>query len=143
MNLKGIKRENRAEAIEDAKEALLTGVLDHVAQGKSPVSGHGKFKALSKKYKEVKKKISGSTKPNLELFGDMLDSLEVKEKGNTITIGIFDDEQAKKADGHNNFSGKSKIPTRPFIPKKDQNFKADIINTIDSILDDYREDDAD
>lgn len=143
LNLTGIKRTDRKEAIEDAKEALLTGVLDYVSSGTSPVSGHGKFKALSKEYKKIKAKISGSKKPNLELYGDMLDALEVVDKGNRLTIGVFNEEEAKKADGHNNFSGKSKLPLRRFIPTEKENFKQDIIRVIDEVLDEYRDEDAD
>jgi len=75
----------------------------------------------------------------MELHGDMLDALKYKTKGGVVEVGIFDDDQAQKADNHNKFSSASKttaVPKRQFIPNEEegQTFKRDIISEIERIL---------
>ena len=48
-------------------------------------------------------------------------------------------EEQGKADGHNNFSGESKLPTRQFIPKDNQSFRPDIKSEIQAIAEDFME----
>jgi len=81
----------------------------------------------------------GYRTPNLELEGDMLDALTFETTSSGITVGIFEDSgQADKADGHNNFSGKSKLPLRRFIPKSDEEFKGSINTGVRQILNRYK-----
>lgn len=130
-------RGNVRAARDEIKEFVLDSVLDKVGSATSPVKGRGKFKALSSAYKDVKGELSSSTIANLELTGDMLDSLEVVEtRGGKLRLRIKGSE-AMKADGHCNHSGKSKLPTRRFIPGDGETFKRDIIDGIREIVEDY------
>ena len=85
--------------------------------------------------------LNSSPVANLELSGDMLDSLEFRVKGTKIEVGIWGSE-ADKADGHNNFSGDSKLPERKFIPNgsNGETFRPDIRQEVDSILEGYVKD---
>lgn len=123
----------------EVAEYVKSEILDYVSRGKSPVSGHGNFVKYDEEYKKFKSQYSSSSIVNLELTGSMLDSLEYKIDGNSIEFGIFESSETGKADGHNNHSGDSSLPTRRFIPKDNERFVHEIENEIDSILDGYRE----
>lgn len=129
--------------IEDVVDLIQDKVLTYVADQTSPVSGVGSFKKLSKEYSVIKSKEVGNTKANLEAQGDMLDSLSVSQlKGTKIRLTVADDQQ-DKADGHNNFSGQSMLPRRPFIPdeRRGETFKKEILDgikkTVKNILEDF------
>lgn len=53
---------------------------------------------------------------NLELSGDMLDSLTFKKTAGGITVGIFDGTQAEKAKGHQSGDPEKALPKRRFLP---------------------------
>ena len=121
------------DIMSDVEDLVKEKVLSYVGDGVSPVKGRGAFKQLTEDYsKEMK---HGSRKPNLELEGDLLDSVTVIRSGRKLRLTVGDD-QMPKADGHNNFSGDSKIPTRRFIPyeKDGETFKSDILKDIRSIV---------
>lgn len=98
----------------------------------SPVTGK-QFKALSKEYKEEKSDEGLPPEPNLESSGEMLDSLDYQITAKGIKIGVFGDA-APRADGHNNLSGKSMLPERQFLPKKDEFFRSSIKEGVDRII---------
>ena len=134
LDLKGVPLKDRAKAKADVAEYLEEEIQVTVASGKSPVEGES-FKRLSKKYADEHK--DGDRTPNLFLDGDLMDSLRVEpQKGNEVLISVSED-QNDKADGHCNFSGRSKLPRRRFIPGKDQGFKKDIENTVRRIVSEY------
>ena len=137
VDLSDIPRADRAEAKEAVADYVKEAILEDAAKGVSSVSGK-KWAALDPDYKEFKSKKSSAARANLELTGAMLDALEVKIKGNKIEIGWFDEDEAAKADGHNNFSGESKLPLRQSIPKPDEEFRPGIREQIASILADYK-----
>lgn len=130
-----IPKEKKREILDDIADLVLTSVLEYVGDGKSPVKGYGAFKQLTKDYAE--KEHGGNRKAKLELSGDMLDAMHVKVKGDRLILTIDEDQQGK-ADGHNNFSGDSLLPTRRFVPKgKDgETFKEDILNEIKGVIED-------
>lgn len=68
----------------------------------------------------------------------MLDSLTYETTREGIKVGIFKSSEVPKADGHNDFSGDSKLPKRRFIPEDNQEFKATIVAGVNQILDGYR-----
>jgi hypothetical protein len=107
---------------------VVTSILDYVGQGKSPVTGRG-FKQLSKEYAEDKK--GGRREPNLDLEGDMLNSLKAETTPNGIEVGIFDSSQAPKAYNHN--EGDT-LPRRQFIPEAKQRFVGEIEKGINDIV---------
>lgn len=140
-----VKGSKRQEIIDELKDYIKTRMLDDIGSGLSPVSGK-KWKGLTAEYKKKKLKEAGNTSANLELFGDMLDSIEISEiKGGGLRVTVSDDQQAK-ADGHNNFSGKSPFAKsgrlRKFIPNESNgekfrpNIRDGIIEIVTSMADD-------
>lgn len=133
----------REEALADVAEYVKDQVLLNCGEGRSPVSGGQWKRTLSPEYKKRKVDEGGSNFANLELSGDMLDALDVVNgRGSKLRLQVEGSEEAAKADGHNNFSGKSPLPPRQFIPnaKKGQTFKREILNGIRDILERYAED---
>lgn len=126
---------DRKAALREAADFIHESILEKVGDTVSPVAGRGKFKRLDKEYAELKAQESSSAIANLELSGEMLDALKSTVKGNKIVTGITG-SQAGKADGHNNFSGDSRLPERRFIPKSDdgETYKKDILNGVKAIL---------
>jgi hypothetical protein len=135
------KTKNKNEIKEEIANYLKEQILQDVGSSKSPVTGK-KFKALSKDYKKFKDGVSSSNVPNLELYGDMLNHLDFNITSKGIEIGIFDFDQAQKADNHCKFSAKSlktKVPERQFIPRKDEEFRPAIMNKIKKLVKDGSE----
>lgn len=135
LDLTGIPRSEIQSAKDAVGSFVVDAILTRVADGTSPVTGR-KFKELSKNYADKMK--GGDRNPNLELFGDMLNSLGYKPTKEGIAVGIMSEDQRPKADGHNNLSGKSSLPQRRFIPATDENFVPSIRSEIDKILDEFR-----
>ena len=122
-------------ALNEIGQYFVEAILADVGETRSPVTGR-LFKKLSAQYAEKKAEESSSPVANMELSGDMLDSLEFKVSGSKVEVGIWGSE-ADKADGHNNFSGDSKLPQRQFIPMKGEKFRPDIMGEVESILESY------
>jgi hypothetical protein len=139
---RNIPRTKIKEAREAVKEFVLEKVLSYVADAKSPVSGESWKASLDPEYAKKKKAVSGSSKANLELYGDMLDALDIRIQGNKLILLVDDPSQAGKSDGHNNFSGESKLPQRRFIPEEGQKFKSDIERGIDEVISQFEVDDG-
>jgi hypothetical protein len=104
-----------------------------MAEKKSPVQGVGAFKQLSKDYKKRKLDEVGSGEANLEFDGIMKDETDFEPTENGLAIGVFG-ERAGAADGHNNLSGKSQLPTRQFLPDLGQAYKKPIAKEVDRII---------
>lgn len=125
--LNGLPDELVTEIMSEIGDYLKVSILDFVGDSRSPVSG-GKFKKkLSPDYAERE----GKDEANLDQTGSMLDSLTFEVNGTTLTIGIFDEDQAAKAFNHN--TGDT-LPQRQFIPMDDQTFKREIMQGIDEII---------
>ncbi len=131
------KVDNPRDVKREIGNYLVEQILADVGETKSPVNGRN-FKKLTKKYEEFKKEFSSSSIPNLELHGDMLDSLTFKDiGGGKIEVGIFDKSEAQKADNHCKFSSASettKVPKRQFIPKPNETFRPAIRKEIEEII---------
>jgi hypothetical protein len=129
-----LPKELKKEIAAEAGTFLVEQILSKVGDSQSPVSGE-RFPALSPDYKKFKKAQGGTSSPDLELTGKMLNSLDFKVNENgTIDIGIFGNA-APQADGHNKFSGKENgIPQRRFLPAEGQSFKSEIVDRIDQII---------
>lgn len=137
-DLKGLSKKQKEEVLSEIGDVIVTKILESCADAKSPITGKA-FHKLSDNYKEKKKEETGSTAPNLDLTGSMLSSLEFKIKKDKLEIGVYG-EDAPKADGHNNFSGQSKLPTRQFLPKRGQSFDSDIEKIISETIEQYKAD---
>jgi hypothetical protein len=137
LDLSEIPLSNRAAVKKEIGDFIVTEMLLSISEGKSPVSGRSGFKKLNKQYAKDEK--GGDINPNLELEGDLLDALRAENrKGDEIEIGIFKSSEQGKADGHNNLSGKSKLPTRRFIPDEKESFKRNIMNGVKQIITDNK-----
>lgn len=138
LDIKGIPKDKVVEAKNAVGQYLLDEILTNVGRGVSPVAGQGSFDKLSDAYADKEK--GGDTLANLELDGDMLGSLDFKRVDQGIVIGIMDESQRPKADGHNHFKayGTSKLPKRRFIPMPSEKFLPDIMKEVGNILNEYR-----
>lgn len=63
----------------------------------------------------------------------MLDDLDFEVTADGIKIGVFG-EGALRADGHNNLSGDSALPTRQFLPNTGEGFTSSIEREVDRII---------
>ena len=129
----------RSKIKKEVVEFLEDVTLDAVGNARSPIGDGAKFPSLEPKYKAQKIKAGGAGRANLELTGDMLDSFGGKTRtrnSDTIKMGVFGSD-AGKADGHNNFSGKSKLKKRQFLPKKNQKYAESIRKEVKNIIDDH------
>jgi len=124
--------ETTKETKEEVAEYLIEQILLDVAKRRSPVSGET-FQPLTSDYRKKKQEEGGQGVPNLELSGDMLDELDYRLTEDGIEIGVFG-SSAPKADGHNNLSGDSPLPTRQFIPDVGETFRPAIQNEVERIV---------
>lgn len=124
--------EIKSQVKRDVGEYLIEQILVSVGNSKSPLTNE-RYKALSKDYKAKKEADGAPGIPNLDLYGDMLGALEYRETSNGIELGVFG-EEAPKADGHNNFSGKSRIPERRFLPGEGESFRPGITKEVEGII---------
>lgn len=131
IQVRGSKRKQILNRVANLVEEL---VLSDIGDTKSPVTGR-QFKGLSKKYKKRKDEEGATPIANLELEGDMLDSLTVVRREGSLRLSVGAGQQAK-ADGHNNFTGKSKLPERKFIPdaKKGEKLRPGIRDEIKRLV---------
>jgi len=148
--LNEVPSEFRDEAKQDVADYLLNEVLRQLDKGTSPVKGEGRFRILNSKYSKTFK--GGVKNANLELEGDLKDSLIVKPAtGSFIKFG-HEGTEVPKADGHNQISSKSKrwaasmadpkegtlaFPRRRYIPDSNQKFTETITNEIETIIKEF------
>jgi len=118
---------------------LVEQTLLALADAKSPVTSE-KFKALSPDYAIEKREQGSPAISNMELRGKMLEDLTFKPTSKGVEIGFLNSKEAEKADGHNNFSGKSKLAEigkqRRFLPGEGQTYKDDIEREVNKIITD-------
>ena len=137
-------RDKPVGSTREAKRAVADYVreeiLSHVAGARSPVEGESWQAKLSKEYAKRKGKISSSGTANMELYGDMLDNMDVVVNQRGMVEVRVTGKQGDKARGHNQHSGDTKnkyLPQRRFIPDTGQTFKRSIMGGIDVILDEF------
>lgn len=137
LDLSNVPEDKHEDVKGEVGQFIVDSILEKLAKGDSPVSGES-FKDLSKKYADRYK--GGNRNPNLELEGDLLAALGFESSQDGVVIGIMDDSQRPKADGHNHLTSASKnatAPRRRFIPGSSQNFKRDIERGIQDIVDSF------
>ena len=130
-----IPKSEKVRVAKEVGEFLKDEIAKAVGSSKSPLQG-GRWPGLSREYKKFKRSQNLPGEANLEFSGDMQDNFkeEVTASG-ALKLGWFNDsENAKKADGHNNFSGSSDLPLRRQIPSEDDQFKSEIRRGVDSII---------
>lgn len=139
--MKGLSTEARTKALQEISEFLVEQTNIYLSKAQSPVEGES-FPGLSSNYKKYKQSENLPGVPNLEFTGNMRDSIDARPIGpHTVEFGVFG-ETSLQADGHNNFSGKSELPKRRFIPTEEQQLKSGIRSRIKDIIDDYRVEDV-
>lgn len=130
-SLKGVD----SSAKDDAAEVLKVNMLEMIHAGRSPITGR-KFPKLTKDYEQKKKSEGGSGNPDLELSGEMLDSLDVRVKGKKLQI-VIDEEQFGKAEG-NNIGSYGRDPNqkkaRKFYPEDGERYTEAVLGDVKSIL---------
>lgn len=135
----GLTAAERDALLEEIGDYTVTSMLDFIGEGKSPVTGRN-FQKLSAKYADKEK--GGSRVSNLELDGDMLDALDFEITKGKLKVGIFDEDQAIKAYGHQTgFEGHpwldGKAPARQILPDKGEDFVGRIKSGIDDIIEEF------
>lgn len=134
--MEGIPRSKRDDAKEEVLNFIKEQMLADLSESVSPVTGD-EFAPLSKKYAEFKKMQSSAVKPNMELTGALLDSLQFEDKGgDKVEIGWFDEDQAVKA--YNHTVGDT-VPKRPLIPGPREDFREGIMDEVEKILNEFRD----
>lgn len=133
MNLNKVPASKRKALKTDIGEFVVNEVIRSLSSGKSPVSKE-KFAKLNKEY--AKREKNGNRTPNLQLEGDLLEALDFRNTKSGVAVGITKAKERPKADGHNNFSGDSKLPKRRFIPANNQQFNQKINREIKKMVKD-------
>ena len=133
----------RRQILEDVADFVRDSVLDFVGGGKSPVAKGTWQRKLTEEYRDIK----GSSKANLGLTGDLLDSIISNPEGNSIITGVFD-SNVGKAEGNNIGSyGKrfgNRGNARRFIPLKGESWNRTIESGIrDLVLSQIEEEEED
>lgn len=128
-----VPRSAREEIAQAVGEFLIEQTQVKLAQGQSPIQGHGKFRKLSKEYAALKMDEVGNAEPNLEASGEMRDELTFRTTANGIEIGVIG-PSAPKADGHCNLSGESQLPTRRFLPDVGEAYDSEIQTQVKEII---------
>lgn len=139
------KKSSRRDALKEIAEYVRDELLQYYGDGESPVS-RGKWKSkLSSEYAKLKEEISGVDFANMELYGDMLDSLEYKITGNKIQIGWFGGEEGAKAYGHQTgYDGHPTIkkgPVRQLLPNEGERLRPDIREGMKQIAKEFIQED--
>lgn len=140
LDLTNVPEDQKDLVKEEVKEFLIDRTLDYISQGKSPVQNEGRWKRLNKEYAALEK--GGDRTPNMELSGSMLDAYESGwrvNKSDSLSFSASGDE-GSKMEGHNHHKGPSKLPRRRFIPTKEQGYKKEIMDEVNSLIDEYRVD---
>lgn len=130
---RSLPKKVKAEIQDQVGNYLVEQTLISMGEKKSPIAGEGSYKPLSKDYKKKKIEIVGSGNADLEFDGLMKDELTFVPTENGIEIGVYG-ERAGAADGHNNLSGNSSLPTRRFLPDKGQSYKKDTVREVERII---------
>lgn len=117
---------------EEAGEFLVDHILLRVGNARNPFTG-APYQGLTKEYRSDKAEDGAGTKANLESSGDMLDALGYSRTDNGVKLFVSG-EEALRADGHNNFSGKSQIPTRKFLPEEGDSFPRSVTKEVEAMI---------
>lgn len=129
-----ISEARKDQAARDVGEYLVSEINMRLDSSNSIVSGISRFPGLTSKYKKKKMAEGGSSSPDLELSGAMRDAISYRTTASGVEVGVYKRKQALKADGHNNFSGLSLLPTRRFLPDKNQSLKSGVQRAVDEIV---------
>lgn len=130
----------REELNAEIGDYLVTAMLDMIADGHSPVAGAGNFKNLTEKYADREK--GGDQTPNMEMEGDLLNSLTFEADAYSVKVGFWDESEAIKAYGHiTGFKGhpwlEGKVTPRKLLPNAKEKFNSEIQEGIDQLIEEF------
>src|SRR3990172_3509015 len=84
------------KAREDIADFVKEMVLSKIGDGESPVRNGQWTRGLTTGYKKIKGEISSNNFANLELSGELVDSLDVRSKGDTrLVLDVGSDQEGK------------------------------------------------
>lgn len=136
-----IPQRNKKAAMEAAAEYIKEAMLDYIGDGKTPVANGKWTRSLTKAYLARKGEESSVDFANLELSGDLLDSLMIEADGNQIIIDVPEEEKGK-AEGHlTGLYGENAKKPRPrqFMPQPGEKFRKEILSNLKKLLSDFEE----
>ena len=111
-----IKREFKSVATRDYKAEMLAAIKDLISKGISPVKGYRRFAPYSPSYKEAidSGRFPGKSKRpvNMTLSGKMMDSLDIRVRGENAEISFTDE----KAVYHNDLGAGKAQTIRRLLP---------------------------
>lgn len=143
LDLTGVPNDKKDAAKRDALNVIENETTRALSKGRSPVKGEI-FQKLDKEYADAQKQ--GDKTPNLQFEGDMLGAIEYNiGSGDSVEWGYSaKNPEAEKADGHNQFSAKSKkpiwangnpkLPKRRFIPDSNQDLKPSTMKLVNEAI---------
>lgn len=139
----GIKvpKDKREQALEEVATFVEESVLKNTGDGRTSVKGGKWVRGLTEEYAKKKGEESSADFANLELTGDMLDTLKTGVRGKKVFIEV-DESERGKAEGHltGKYGKRSRIRPRQFMPVGGQELSPEIMNGVKRILKRYEED---
>lgn len=135
----GIKDTDKKDTLLKAAGSLiLSEVVQYLDKGVTPVSKGSYKKSISPEYKKVKTKKGGKPLADMQLTDNMLNSIEFRNSGNKLTIGIVGtdkDTKTSKLKAYNHNVGDT-LPKRQWLPddSKDEKFKRSIIKKVKDLI---------
>jgi len=143
LGLEDVLENTKLLAAREASDFIKNQILREVSNGESPIAGEGRFKRLDVDY--AKKEKGGRRISDLELEGDLKDSLiSEPSRDGFIKLG-HEGGEVPKADGHNQLSAKAKawatqkdFPRRRYIPDDNQKFNNTILSGVKGIIDGHK-----
>lgn len=135
-----VPKKKRQEALEEVAEFVKEQTLQRTGEGRTSVKGGRWVKGLTPEYKKKKAEESSVDFANLELQGEMLDSLNTGVRGKKVFIEVGEDQRGK-AEGHltGKYGKHSSIRPRQFMPVGDQELAPEIMAGVRKILKRYEE----
>ncbi len=136
-----IPRSKRREALETAASFLKEAVLEYIGDAKSPVAGGKWIRRLEPAYREKKIEESGVDFANLELTGDLLDSLSAQVNRGKVVFDVAEDEYGKAEGNLTGIYGENskKVKPRQFLPQGKETFKKSILEDLKALLQEYED----
>jgi len=156
LDLKRIPIDQRSFVKDIIGDLLVNAIIDSARNQSSAVEGVGRFKPLKKKstngkpnpYRKFKQAQVGNQNADLNLFGDLMNSLSFKRSTAGVSVGVMQSTGNKslsklrdQANGHNVIDGRAGpkgLPRRQFIPDGGDSFTSSIMSDVRGLLNSFR-----
>jgi hypothetical protein len=140
--LVGLSSSDRKQIKELVGAIAYDSIINDSSRGMSSVTGK-KWQGLSDKYKAAKKSRTGRSGADLDLDGDMLGNLRVRNTIKGVLLKVNPGKESietKKAFNH--ITGDT-LPPRQFLPMKGQDFRPGIMREIRNIIKEFKQEKED